>query len=114
MININFLVGMPRAGNTILSSILNQNPNVKMSAHSILPTLLDSILQIKNHERFLNFPDDKFANIPVQLASFRRGLSLWEVKDKMHCYAFTGQFKTAFPLKGWYAFRWSKQISFLH
>ena len=57
MININFLVGMPRAGNTILSSILNQNPNVKMSAHSILPTLLDSILQIKNHERFLNFPD---------------------------------------------------------
>ena len=55
MININFLVGMPRAGNTILSSILNQNPNVKMSAHSILPTLLDSILQIKNHERFLNF-----------------------------------------------------------
>jgi len=57
MININFLVSMPRAGNTILSSVLNQNPNVKISAHSILPVLIDSIINIKKDLRFLNFPD---------------------------------------------------------
>ena len=56
-ININFLVSLPRAGNTILSSVLNQNPYVKVSANSVVPLLIDSINNIKLEERFLNFPD---------------------------------------------------------
>lgn len=57
MININFLVSMPRAGNTLLSSVLNQNPHVKLSSHSVLPVLIDSVISIKKNLRFLNFPD---------------------------------------------------------
>ena len=57
MININFLTGLPRAGNTLLSSVLNQNPNVKVSAYSVLPLLINNILDVKNNNRFKNFPD---------------------------------------------------------
>jgi len=57
--NIYFLTGMPRSGNTILSSVLNQNPNVKISPHSLLPVLIDSVINMKKHERFINFPDFK-------------------------------------------------------
>ena len=32
---INFLVGLPRAGNTIFSSIINQNSKVAVTANSI-------------------------------------------------------------------------------
>ena len=57
MINVNFLTGLPRAGNTLLSSVLNQNPNVKVSAYSVLPLLINQILDVKNNNRFKNFPD---------------------------------------------------------
>ena len=57
--NIYFLTGIPRAGNTILSSVFNQNPNVKISAYSILPLLINNILDVKNNNRFKNFPDFK-------------------------------------------------------
>ena len=57
--NIYFLAGMPRAGNTILASVFNQNPYAKISAHSVLPLLFNNILQVKNDIRFQNFPDFK-------------------------------------------------------
>ena len=40
MKNIFFLSGLPRAGNTLLSSILNQNKNIACTANSILPNIL--------------------------------------------------------------------------
>ena len=34
-----FLAGLPRCGNTLFSSILNQNPNIKVTANSLLPEI---------------------------------------------------------------------------
>ena len=59
MININFLVGMPRAGNTILSSILNQNPNITFTANSPLTEIIYQLDLIKITDKTsLNFPDN--------------------------------------------------------
>jgi len=54
-----FLSGMPRAGNTLLSSILNQNPDIGATANSLITTMLFDTAQLKNKETFLSFPDCK-------------------------------------------------------
>jgi sulfotransferase len=38
-----FLAGLPRSGSTLLASILNQNPNIYVSAESSLPNILSSV-----------------------------------------------------------------------
>ena len=40
MKKIYFLCGLPRAGNTLLGSIVNQNKNIKITANSIVPDIL--------------------------------------------------------------------------
>jgi len=61
---IYFLTGLPRSGNTLLSSIVNKNKKIKITANSILPTVLYSLQQLKNNSIFLNFPDHKsFDNV---------------------------------------------------
>jgi hypothetical protein len=62
MKKIFFLVGLPRAGNTLLSSILNQNPDIAVTANSIVPDILFNILKLKDTEIFKNFPDYKSFN----------------------------------------------------
>ena len=57
-----FLVGLPRAGNTLLSSILNQNPDIAVTANSITPDILYNIFKIKNLSSFKNYPDHKSFN----------------------------------------------------
>jgi len=52
-----FLDGMPRAGNTLLASILNQNPDVQTSANSLVIGLLHKIHSSKSTDLFGNFPD---------------------------------------------------------
>ena len=61
-----FLNGMPRAGNTLLSSILNQNPDIKTTANSLTMGLIKKANDLKylsnlnkdaDTEIFLNFPD---------------------------------------------------------
>ena len=37
-----FLTGLPRAGNTLLGSLVNQNKNVAVTAHSIIIDMLYS------------------------------------------------------------------------
>ena len=54
-----FLDGMPRAGNTLLSTILNQNPDMQTSANSLIMGLLHKINSSKSIELFTNFPDHK-------------------------------------------------------
>ena len=59
-----FLAGLPRAGNTLLGSLVNQNPNVCLTAHSILMDVLWRLELIKRDRHFKNFPDNKsFENI---------------------------------------------------
>ena len=54
-----FLHGLPRAGNTLLSSILNQNPNIALTANSVCPEMLGMLNLVKGSGEFVNFPDHK-------------------------------------------------------
>ena len=60
--------GLPRAGNTLLSSILNQNPNVALTANSVCPEMLGMLNLVKGSGEFVNFPDHKsFDNVTKSL-----------------------------------------------
>ena len=52
-----FLAGFPRAGNTLLTSILNQNPDIGCSANSIILEIYRDIWNLKHTDVFKNFPD---------------------------------------------------------
>ena len=54
-----FLAGLPRSGNTLLSSILNQNPDIKVSANSFLDDYMYQTAMFFNSEKYKNFPDEK-------------------------------------------------------
>ena len=54
-----FLHGLPRAGNTLLGSILNQNPKIAVTANSICADMLGELYSLKNTDIFKNFPDHK-------------------------------------------------------
>jgi hypothetical protein len=59
-----FLNGLPRCGNTLLSTIINKNKNIKVTANSIIPDIVWNLCQQKNTGRFINFPDHKsFDNV---------------------------------------------------
>jgi len=57
MKTIYFLCGLPRCGNTLLASILNQNSNITVTQKSIGTDILHSLEQLKKQEHFINFPD---------------------------------------------------------
>lgn len=57
MKKIYFLSGMPRAGNTLLGSLLNQNKEITVTANSIIPEILYKISLLKENLVFKNFPD---------------------------------------------------------
>ena len=55
-----FLSGIPRAGNTILSCLLNQNKNIGVTANSYLTEVFSSLEKMKHtNEAYLNYPDEK-------------------------------------------------------
>ena len=54
-----FLAGLPRAGNTVLSSILNQNSRVQVSANSFVSTIFAYILDQADNLAYQNFPDSQ-------------------------------------------------------
>ncbi len=59
-----FLCGPPRAGNTLLGSIINQNPDFCVTANSICADMMGALFNLKQHEIFRNFPDhDSFNNV---------------------------------------------------
>jgi hypothetical protein len=62
MKDIYFLTGLPRAGNTLLGSILNQNKKINTTSNSILPEIIFRLYTLKEHEIFCNFPDDESLN----------------------------------------------------
>ena len=62
------LHGLPRAGNTLLGSILNQNPKIAMTANSIIADMLGELYLLKHTDIFKNFPDHKsFDNVTKSL-----------------------------------------------
>lgn len=59
-----FLCGLPRAGNTLFSSIINQNPDMVVTAYSPVGDFMRLLAQTANWEIIRHFPDGKsFDNI---------------------------------------------------
>jgi hypothetical protein len=59
-----FLTGLPRSGNTLLGSIINQNYKICLTANTILTDVFYQLHLIKDYEIYKNFPDkNSFNNI---------------------------------------------------
>ena len=54
-----FLAGFPRAGNTLLTSILNQNPDIGCTPNSITLEIMKNLFLLKRSDVFQNFPDEQ-------------------------------------------------------
>ena len=62
--NITFLASLPRSGNTLLGALLNQNPDVAVTANSITMEIFKEVYFLKDTEVFKNFPDhDSLDNV---------------------------------------------------
>ena len=57
MKEIFFLSGLPRAGNTLFGSLMNQNPNVAVTANSITADMMGELYSLKYTDIFKTFPD---------------------------------------------------------
>ena len=52
-----YFTGLPRAGNTLLSAMLNENPDIHATGHSFLPDLLFAMKRIElTADSFKNYP----------------------------------------------------------
>jgi sulfotransferase len=54
-----FLVALPRSGNTLFASIINQNPEIAATANSVTLEIIKNLYLIKTTDTFQNFPDHK-------------------------------------------------------
>ena len=52
-----FLVAMPRSGNTLFTSIMNQNPNIACTPNSITLEIIKDLFLLKQTDVFQNYPD---------------------------------------------------------
>ena len=59
-----FLTGLPRTGNTLFSSIINQNPDVVVTAYSPVGDFIRYFSETINWEIVRHFPDiQSFENV---------------------------------------------------
>ena len=58
MTELYYLQSLPRAGNTILGSLINQSSNVQLTANSNAVELLHRILTIRESKAYQHFPDN--------------------------------------------------------
>ena len=54
-----FLVGQPRSGNTLFTSIMNQNPEIACTPNSITLEIIKDLFLLKKTDVFQNYPDHK-------------------------------------------------------
>ena len=54
-----FLIAMPRSGNTLFASIMNQNPEIAATPNSITLEIMKDLFLLKQTDVFLNYPDHK-------------------------------------------------------
>ena len=52
-------MAMPRSGNTLLASIINQNPKVACTANSITLEVMKKLFLLNQTDVFLNYQDHK-------------------------------------------------------
>jgi len=70
MKKIYYLCGLPRAGNTLFGSVLNQNPKIQVSSNSLVSDVLWKIENLKKERVFKNFPDhSSLDNISANVVS---------------------------------------------
>jgi hypothetical protein len=54
-----FLLALPRSGNTLFGSIMNQNPDIAVTANSITLEITKVLYLLKETDVFQNYPDHK-------------------------------------------------------
>ena len=54
-----WLVAMPRSGNTLFGSLMNQNPDIGVTANSITLEIVKDLFLLKQTDVFQNYPDEK-------------------------------------------------------
>ena len=59
---IYFLCAMPRSGNTLFASLINQNSNIVVTANSITLEIMKELFLLKQDDTFKNFPDEQSLN----------------------------------------------------
>jgi len=89
-----FFCGLPRCGNTLLSTILNQNPEISVSANSLVPEIFLQVRKLYETESYKNFPDlQSLNNIIYNIfpcyyhhwkATYILDRSTWGTKDSLH------------------------------
>jgi len=52
-------MAMPRSGNTLFASLINQNPNIAVTANSITLEIMKDLFLLKRTDVFQNYPDHK-------------------------------------------------------
>jgi sulfotransferase len=62
MKEIHFLSGLPRSGNTLLGSIINQNNKLNITANTILTDVILQLNLLKDYKIYKNFTDEKSLN----------------------------------------------------
>ena len=53
---------MPRSGNTLFASIMNQNPELVVTANSVTLGIMKELFLLKQQDTFQNFPDEQSLN----------------------------------------------------
>ena len=53
---------MPRSGNTLFASLINQNPDIAVTANSITLEIMKELFLLKQDDTFKNFPDEHSLN----------------------------------------------------
>ena len=54
-----FLIALPRSGNTLFASIINQNPEIVCTGNSITLEIMKELFLLKTTDTFQNFTDHK-------------------------------------------------------
>ena len=54
-----FLIALPRSGNTLFTSIINQNSDIACTANSVTLEIMKNLFLVKTTDTFKNFPDYK-------------------------------------------------------
>ncbi len=74
-----FLNSLPRSGNTLLGSIINQNPDVNITAKTILVDVIYQLYLLKQNPIYLNFPDSKSIDNIIN-NTFKNYYQNWKAK----------------------------------
>jgi hypothetical protein len=79
MKEIFFLSGLPRSGNTLLGSIINQNPKLNLTANTIITDIIYQVHLLKDYQIYKNFPDEKSLNNVIKNV-FNNYYKYWKAK----------------------------------